>query len=70
MLHVKNLNFPEYTFALYFLQATRDNFRKQKQHKIKELSIPRELMKLVLKNKVHQPRVTLPSVIGICTGFN
>ena len=51
----KNLNFPEYMFALQFLHATGDNFGKQKQHKMKELSIPSELMKLVLKKSVSAP---------------
>ena len=55
MPHVKNLNFPEYMFALSFLQATGDNFDKEKQHKMKELSIPRELMKFVLKKSVSAP---------------
>ena len=55
MPHVKNLNFPEYMFALWFLHATGDNFGKQKQHKMKELSIPRKLMKLVLKKGASAP---------------
>ena len=42
MPHVNNLNFPEYTFAFYFLHTIEDNFGKQKQHKIKELSISNE----------------------------
>ena len=48
MLHVKHLNFPEYMFALEFLHI----IRKQKQHKMRELSIPLELMNLVLKKSV------------------
>ena len=52
MPHVKNLNFPENMFALWFLHATGDNFGKQKQHKMEELSISRKLMKLVLKKSV------------------
>ena len=68
MPHVKNLNFPEYMFALQFLHATGDNFGKPKQHKMKELSIPRELMKLDLK-RVYQARVTLPSIICILHWF-
>ena len=64
MPHVKNLNFCEYMFAVWFLHATGDDFGKQKLHKIKELSIPRKLMKLVLKKSVHQSRVTLPSIIS------
>ena len=52
---MKNLNFPENMFALYFLHATGDNFGWQKQHKMKELSIPRELMKLVFKKIVSAP---------------
>ena len=52
---MKNLNFPEYMLALYFLRATGDNFEKQKQHKMKELSIPRELIKVVLKKSVSAP---------------
>ena len=55
MPHVKNLNVPEYKFALYSLNATGDNFGKQKYHKMKELSISRELMKLVLKKSVSAP---------------
>ena len=44
MPHVKDLNFPEYMFALQFLHIIGDNFG--------ELSIPRELMNLVLKKSV------------------
>ena len=57
MPHVNNLFFfsSEYMFALWFLHATGDNFGKQKQHKMKELRIPRKLMKLVLKNSVSAP---------------
>ena len=40
MPHVKNLNFPEYMFALLFLHAIGDNFGKQKRHKMEELSNP------------------------------
>ena len=60
MPHVNNLNFPEYVFALYFLHAIVDNFGKQKQHKMKEMSILRELMNLVFKNNV--------SALGNITG--
>ena len=42
MLHVNNLNFPEYMFALSFLHAKKDKFGKRKQHKMKKLSIPHE----------------------------
>ena len=42
MPHVNDLNFPEYMFALYFLQTIKDNFGRYKHHKMKELSIPRE----------------------------
>ena len=49
MPHVNNLNFPESMFAPFFLHTLGDNFGKQKQHEMKELSIPRELMHLVLK---------------------
>ena len=52
MPHMKNLKLPEYMFALLFLHARGDNFGKQKQHKMKELSIPGELMKLVLRKSV------------------
>ena len=55
MQHVNNLNFPEYIFAPNFLQIIGDNFGKQKQHEMKELSIPRELMHLVLKKCVSAP---------------
>ena len=48
MPHVNNLNFPEYMFAPLFLHTLGDNFGNQKQHKIKELSIARELLHLVL----------------------
>ena len=40
MPHVKNLNLPEYMFALKFLYFTGNNFGKQKQHKMKELTYP------------------------------
>ena len=55
MAHVNNLNFPEYMFAPYFLHTLGDNFGKQKQHEMKELSIPRGLMHLVLKECVSTP---------------
>ena len=42
MPHVNNLNFSEYMFALWFLHTIGDNFGNQKQHKMKDLSIPRE----------------------------
>ena len=42
MPHMNNLNFPEYMFALSFLDTIEDNFEKRKQHKMKELSIPGE----------------------------
>ena len=42
MQHMKNLNFPEYTFAFSFLHSIEDNFGKQKQHKMKEPSISNE----------------------------
>ena len=42
MLHVNNLNFHEYTFAFLFLHTIEDNFGKQKQHKMKGLSISNE----------------------------
>ena len=45
MPNVNNLNFPEYMFAPEFLHTLGDNFVKQNQHGMKELSgIPRELM--------------------------
>ena len=52
MPHVNNLNFPEYMFAPSFLHTLGDNFGKQKQHEMKDLSIPRELVHLVLKKCV------------------
>ena len=55
MPQVNNRNFPEYVFALWFLHTLGDNFGKQKQHEMKELSIPRELMHLVLKKLVTAP---------------
>ena len=42
MSHVNNNTFPENMFALSFLYTIEDTFGKRKQHKIKELSIPRE----------------------------
>ena len=33
MLHVNNLNFPEYMFALSYMRAIEDNFEKQKNVK-------------------------------------
>ena len=61
MPQVNNRNFPEYMFAPWFLHTLGDNFGKQKQHEMKELkemkelSIPRELMHLVLKKFVTAP---------------
>ena len=65
---LKNLNFPDYMFSLWFLHATGDNIEKQKEHKMNELSIPRELMKLVLK-KVYHLRVILPSIMCVLHWF-
>ena len=42
-------------FALLFLQTIGDNFGQQKQNKMKELSIPHELMNVVLKKSVLAP---------------
>ena len=42
MPHVNNLNFSEYTFPFQFLHTIEDNFGKQKQHIMKELSISNE----------------------------
>ena len=42
MPHVNNLILPEHTFAFKFLHTIEDNFGKQKQHKMKELSISNE----------------------------
>ena len=42
MPYVNDLNLPEYTFAFKFLHNIEDNFGKQKQHKMKELSISNE----------------------------
>ena len=55
MPHANNLNFPEYMFVPQFLHTLGDNFGKQKQHEMKELSIPRELMYLVVKKCVSTP---------------
>ena len=55
MPHVNNLNFPEYMFAPWFLHTLGDNFGNKKQHEIKELRKPRELMHLVLKKSVSAP---------------
>ena len=52
---LNNLNFPEYMFAPKFLHTLGDNFGKQKGHEMKELSIPRKLMPLVLKKCVSAP---------------
>ena len=59
MPNVNNLNFPEYMFAPYFLPTIGDSFGKQKQHEMREPSILRELMHLVLEKNVYQPRVTV-----------
>ena len=58
MPHVNNLNFPEYMFAPLFLPTIGDNFGKQKQHAMKELSIPRVTMHLFLKKCVSAPSHT------------
>ena len=42
MPHAINLYIPEYMFALLFLHTIEDNFGKQRQHKMKEMNIPRE----------------------------
>ena len=55
MANVNNLNYPEYMFAPEFLHNLGDNFGKQKQHEMEELSIPHELMHLVLKKCLSAP---------------
>ena len=55
MPHVNNLNFPEYMLGPWFLYTLGGNFGKPKQHEMKELSIPRELMHFVLKKIVSAP---------------
>ena len=55
MPHVNNLIFPEYMFAPSFLHNLGDIFGKQKQHEMKELSIPHELMHFVVKKCVSAP---------------
>ena len=52
MPQVNNLNFPECMFSPWFLYTLGVNFGKPKQHEMKELSIPRELVNLVLKKCV------------------
>ena len=47
MPRVNYLNFPDYMFALLLLFTIRDNFGKQKQHKMKELSLLCKKMSLV-----------------------
>ena len=49
---MNNLNFPEYLFALLFLHTIANNFGKENQNKMKETSIPREQMILVLKKSL------------------
>ena len=66
----ENLNFPEYMFSLSFSAPAGDNFGKQKQHKRKKQSIPRELMKLVFKTEEGiSPESHYRRVSAICTGF-
>ena len=55
MSHVNNLNFLEYMFAPQFLHTLEDILESKKHHEMKELSIPRELMHLVLKKCVSAP---------------
>ena len=55
MPHVNILNFPEYMYTPLFLHTLGDNFGKQKQHEMNELSIPRELVHLVSKKCVSAP---------------
>ena len=45
-----------------------DNFGKQKQHEMKELSIPRELMHLVLKKCVSAPSYNALNLYAFCIG--
>ena len=42
MPQMNNFHFPEYAFAFSFLHTMEDNFVRQKQHKMKELSISNE----------------------------
>ena len=69
MPNMNILNFPEYMFAPKFLHTIGDIFGKQKQHEMKELSIPRKLTHLVLKKSVNQPRVTILSINCILHWF-
>ena len=69
MPHVNNLNFPEYMFAAWFLYTLGVNFGKPKQHEMKDLSIPRELMHLVLKKMCISPESQYSKLSAFCTGF-
>ena len=55
MPHANYLYFSENMFALLFLHTIEDNFGKQNQHKMKEMSIPCEKMILVLKKSASSP---------------
>ena len=55
MAYVNNVNFSEYVFAPLLLHDLGGNFGKQKQHEMKELSIPSKLMHLVLKKCLSAP---------------
>ena len=42
MTHANNLHFPECMFAHLLLHTVEDNYGKQNQYEMKEMSIPRE----------------------------
>ena len=69
MQHVNNLNFPEYKFDSWFLYTLGVNFEKKKQHGMKELSIPRELMHLVLKKMCISPESQYSKLSAFCSGI-
>ena len=59
MPHVNNLNFP----------VLGDNFGKQKQNEMNELSILRELVHLVLKKLCISPESQYSKLSAFCTCF-
>ena len=72
MPHVNNVNFPESKFALLFQHTTKNNFRKLKQHLMKEWSTTHRRHCVVSLSKninpslvLVQPRKTHPFITEI-----
>ena len=62
MPHMTNVNFPESKFAPLFQHTTKNNFRKLKQHLMKEWSIHRRHCVVSLSKNIYPSTHEDPSL--------